>query len=150
MHFESTTACKWRKIRIMRWEKSRFYRILAKIRINRRFLYRKTLETIRTTSFIRFWRRSRLTELYCSSLAKVTPGKRKAKIVCCFCHQTFSTGCKLYSTGRAELKGRGARAIFTGGPVEFVSAPQHGTSCDSAVGFTTSRTKLEDDNDYRH
>jgi len=32
-------------------------------------------------------------------------------------------------------------------PVEFVSAAQHGTSCDSAVRFTTSRTKLEDDND---
>ena len=31
--------------------------------------------------------------------------------------------------------------------VEFVSAPQHGTSCGSAVGFTTSRTKLEGDND---
>jgi len=31
--------------------------------------------------------------------------------------------------------------------VEFISAPQHGTSCDSAVGFTTRRMKLEDDND---
>jgi len=31
--------------------------------------------------------------------------------------------------------------------VDFVSAPQRGTSCDSAVRFTTSRTKLDDGND---
>jgi len=50
------------KIRITRCEKSSFYPVLAKIRINRRFLKRKPKEIIRTTSFIRFWRRSRLTE----------------------------------------------------------------------------------------
>jgi len=35
MHFENTTACKWRKIRITRYEKSRFYPVLAKIRIKK-------------------------------------------------------------------------------------------------------------------
>jgi len=36
-----------------------------KKRINRRFLQRKTLEIFRTTSCIRFWRRSGLTQVYC-------------------------------------------------------------------------------------
>ena len=50
----------------MRCEKRKFYPVLAKIRVNRRFLQRKTLKIICTTSFIRFWRRSGLNEFYCS------------------------------------------------------------------------------------
>jgi len=58
------------KIRITRCEKSRFYPVLARIRIKKSgqiedFLQRKTFEIIRTTSFIRFERRSGLTEVYC-------------------------------------------------------------------------------------
>jgi len=38
-----------------------------KIWINRRFFWRKMLEITRTTSLIRFWRRSGLTKVYCMS-----------------------------------------------------------------------------------
>jgi len=60
----SAHSAKVQKIRITRCGKSRFYPVLAKIQINRRFLQRKTLEIVRTTNFIRFWRRSGLTDFY--------------------------------------------------------------------------------------
>jgi len=59
-------ATAWKYIKSgLRDGKSRFDPELAKIRVNRRFLSRKTLKIIRTTNFIRFWWRSGITEVYC-------------------------------------------------------------------------------------
>jgi len=51
--------------------KEKILPVLAKIRINRRFLWRKTLKIIRTTRFIRFWRRFGLTEVYCITFVTI-------------------------------------------------------------------------------